>query len=309
MKFFNYLYSMFLITTSLVLSAQEVIPLWPEGVPGAINDVTYIEKIETQDEAGRPTRISHVTQPTLTIFQPEKEKANGAAVLICPGGGYGILAVQHEGVEVAQWLNSLGITAAILKYRLPSSRIMEDQKIGPLQDAQRGLRILRENAQKWGLQSNKIGVLGFSAGGHLASTLSTHYNSPVYNHSGLVSARPDFSILIYPVISFKKNLYHGGSRKNLLGMQETPDQIHRFSNEDWVDKNTPKAFLVHSIDDGAVPVENSFVYALALKKHNVAVELHAYQNGGHGYGLGKNHTQKNWPEACSRWLEKGGIIK
>lgn len=291
-----------------MLSAQEVIPLWQEGIPGAIAEATYIEKIETKDEAGRPTRISHVTQPTLTVYHPTKEKATGAAVLICPGGGYGILAVQHEGVEVAQWLNSLGITAAILKYRLPSSRIMEDQKIGPLQDAQRGLRILRQNAQKWGLQTNKIGVLGFSAGGHLASTLSTHYNSPVYSHSGLVSARPDFSILIYPVISFKKNLYHGGSRKNLLGAQETPDQIHRFSNEEWVDENTPRAFLVHSIDDGAVPVENSFVYALALKKNKVDVELHAYQKGGHGYGLGRNNTEKSWPEACARWLENSGII-
>ncbi len=308
MKFISRLYSIFFLITSLALSAQEVIPLWPQGVPGAIADATYVEKIVSQDEVGRPTRIGQVTQPTLTLYHPTKEKATGAAVLICPGGGYGILAIQHEGVEVAEWLNSLGITAAILKYRLPSSQIMEDQKIGPLQDAQRGLRMLRENASKWGFQPNKIGVLGFSAGGHLASTLSTHYKAPVYDHSGLVSARPDFSILIYPVISFKENLYHRGTRRNLLEKQETPSQIHRFSNEEWVDKNTPKTFLVHSIDDGGVPVENSFVYALALKKHGVAVELHAYQKGGHGYGLGRNNTEKNWPEACARWLKNNGIM-
>ena len=298
------IFLLFSLTTSLPLNAQEIIPLWPEGVPGAKEDPSYFEKVVTKDEADRPTRISQVTQPTLTVYHAPKATATGAAVLICPGGGYGILAVQHEGVEVAKWLNGLGITSAILKYRLPSAKIMEDQKIGPLQDAQQGLRILRQKAPEWGLKANQIGVLGFSAGGHLASTLSTHYDSPVYEPSITVSARPDFSILIYPVVSFKKDLYHGGSRKNLLGEQETPDQIHRFSNEEWVDKNTPKAFLVHSIDDAAVPVENSIVYALALKKHQVPVELHLYEKGGHGYGLGRESTENAWPEACALWLQE-----
>ena len=186
---------------------------------------------------------------------------------------------------------------------------MKDQKVGPLQDAQRGVRILRENADKWGLLSDKIGVLGFSAGGHLASTLSTHYDDPVYSDSSSVSARPDFSILIYPVISFKKSIYHGGSRKNLLGIQETPDQIYRFSNEEWVDQFTPATFLAHSFDDCVVPIENSFVYASALKENGVNVELHAYGKGGHGYGLGTQDPEKNWPKACAIWLKNEILSK
>lgn len=287
-----------------LLNAQQVISLWPNGVPDEIINPNYSERVETKDEAGNPTRISRVTSPSLTIYHAPKENASGAAVLVCPGGGYAILAVQHEGVEVAKWLNTLGITAAVLKYRLPSSDIMKDQKVGPLQDAQRGMRILRENADKWGLLSDKIGVLGFSAGGHLASTLSTHYDNPVYSISSSVSARPDFSILIYPVISFKKSLYHGGSRKKLLGTQETPDQIYRFSNEEWVDQFTPATFLAHSFDDRVVPIENSIVYASALNENGVNVELHAYGKGGHGYGLGTQDTEKNWPKACAIWLKK-----
>ena len=176
--------ALFLICS--LLSAQQVISLWPKGVPNELINPKYSERVEAKDEAGNPILISRVTSPSLTIYHAPKGNTSRAAVLVCPGGGYAILAVQHEGVEVAKWLNTLGITAAVLKYRLPSSDIMKDQKVGPLQDAQRGLRILRENADKWGLFSDKIGVLGFSAGGHLASTLSTHYDDPVYSVSSSV---------------------------------------------------------------------------------------------------------------------------
>jgi acetyl esterase/lipase len=186
---------------------------------------------------------------------------------------------------------------------------MVDKSVGPLQDAQKAIRLVRQHAKEWGILSDKIGVMGFSAGGHLASTLSTHFNEKVYEPADAISARPDFSLLIYPVISMNEGTTHKGSRENLLGRTPSADRVKHFSNELQVNGKTPPAFLVHSIDDEDVPVQNSIGYALALEKHHVPCELHIYQSGGHGYGLGRSeNTESSWPEACRKWLVARGFL-
>ena len=285
---------------------QESFLLWDE-IPNAISDVDYKEMI-TPDDFGVPFRLSQVSTPILKAYIVPKELSTGTAVLICPGGGYRILAINHEGDLVAKWLNRIGISAFVLKYRLPEDRIMIDKRIGPLQDAQEGLRFIRRNALKWNINPNKIGVLGFSAGGHLAASLSTHYNQKVYDLRDDISARPDFSILIYPVISMKNEITHQGSRLHLLGENPTEEDVNWFSNENHVNENTPPTFLVHSFDDRGVSIENSLIYATQLKANRVPVELHAYRSGGHGYGLGKEDTHQFWNQACAQWLEAMGCI-
>jgi acetyl esterase/lipase len=283
------------------------IKLWPDGIPGSKTDASYIEKITTTD--GRITRCEKVVTPDLTVYLPETVKANGAAVLICPGGGYGVLAFDHEGNAIAKWLNDNGIAGIILKYRLPSDQIMIDKSIGPLQDAQEAIRVIRRNAVSWKINPDKVGVIGFSAGGHLASTLSTHYAEKVYDVKDNTSARPDFSLLIYPVVSFDTEVTHLGSRNNLIGLNPSEDQVKRFSNELQITANTPPAFLVHSADDKAVPVMNSIGYFKGLQKNNIPVELHIFQKGGHGYGLSPNGgTESSWPALCIKWLKAMGII-
>ena len=285
---------------------KESIPLW-DRIPSEIQSAAYVEKTEL-DKNGVISGVRYVTQPTLTIYLADPKKSNGTAVIICPGGGYGMLAINKEGYKVAEWLNNLGINAFVLKNRLPSDLIMKDKNIGPLQDAQEAVRLLRRNAQKWNLNPNKIGIMGFSAGGHLAATLSTHYNDKVYDAKDNVSARPDFSILIYPVISMEDAITHKGSKENLLGKNVGDVMIGNYSNEKQVTAETPKTFLVHATDDKAVPVENSINYFLALKQHQVPVEMHIYENGGHGFGLGVQGTNKNWPKACEKWLISNGFI-
>jgi len=281
--------------------------LWPDGIPGSKTDASYVEKITTTD--GRITRCEKVVTPDLTIFLPAPEKANGAAVLICPGGGYGVLAFDHEGNAIAKWLNDNGIAGIILKYRLPSDQIMIDKSIGPLQDAQEAIRIIRRNAVSWKINPDKIGVIGFSAGGHLASTLSTHYAEKVYDVKDNTSARPDFSLLIYPVVSFDTAITHRGSRNNLIGLKPGEEQVRRFSNELQITASTPPAFLVHSADDKAVPVMNSIGYFKGLQKNNIPAELHIFQKGGHGYGLSPNGgTESSWPDLCIKWLKAMGLI-
>jgi acetyl esterase/lipase len=279
---------------------NEVLKLWPSGVPGSIPNSSYKEEVQTIN--GYPARYSKVTEPTLTVFLPPADKATGMAVLICPGGGYGILAFDHEGYQIAKWLNGNGIAGVILKYRLPSDEIMKDKKNGPLQDAQEGIRMIRRNSAVWNIDPRKVGVIGFSAGGHLASTLSTHYMDEVYS-SDTTSARPDFSILIYPVITFDQAFTHMGSRNNLLGNNPDNGLIQHFSNEKQVNKETPPAFIVHSMDDKTVPGKNSIEYYNSLIKFDIPSELHVFRKGGHGYGLSSgNGTQAAWPELCIGWL-------
>lgn len=294
----------FLSIGSFVWAQQnETIKLWTETIPGSIRSSSYKEAI------GKGYHISKVSEPTLTVFKPVKEKANGTSVIICPGGAYAVLSFDHEGYKVASWLNKLGITAFILKYRLPCDDIMKNKNIGPLQDAQKAMRLVRRNAKKWDIDPNKIGIMGFSAGGHLASTLSTHFSEKVYYSIDSISARPDFSILVYPVISMNYKITHQGSKNNLLGESPNEELVNYFSNELMVTKKTPPAFLVHAVDDKAVPIENSINYLLSLKKYKIPVELHLYQKGGHGFGLNPSKdTESSWIKACKLWLQMNNLL-
>lgn len=292
------------MTLAIQANAQNtILNVWPDGIPGSIRSETYFE--ESTVNGNIISGYGKVTVPTMTVFLPPVEKATGLAVLICPGGGYGHLAFDHEGLAIARWLNDNGIAGIILKYRLPSDFIMKDKSVGPLQDAQEAMRIIRRNASQWHISQNKVGVIGFSAGGHLASTLSTHFDEKVYDSKDTTNARPDFSLLIYPVITFDSTFTHAGTRKNLIGNSPTDDQVRHFSNELMINSHTPPAFLVHSSDDKVVPVKNSLVYYENLVKNNIVAEMHIFQKGGHGYGLAINKgTQSVWPDLCLRWLSE-----
>ncbi len=290
-----------------IFSQSKEVKLW-DKIPGAIPNETYKEEPRL-DSNGKITGIRKVTEPTLKVFLAANNNSKNAAVIICPGGGYALLSHEKEGDKVAEWFQSIGVSAFVLKYRLPSDAIMKDKSIGPLQDAQEAMRVLRRNAEKWNLDAGKIGIVGFSAGGHLAATLSTHYNDKVYDSTDDLSARPDFSILIYPVISMEDGITHNGSKESLLGKNASSELIAKYSNEKQIDDATPKAFLVHATDDKAVPVENSINYYLALKQHKVPAEMHLYENGGHGFGLGVNGTNKDWSKACEKWLAANGLIQ
>jgi acetyl esterase/lipase len=311
MGMFDFKHFVFLLICMIVfnynLSGQSnIIDLWGGNVPGSKQNEGYVQTVDSDDNW---IKMKFVTNPTLDMYPAPAEKTSGTAVIICPGGGYWGIAIDHEGAQVAKWLNSLGITAFVLKYRLPDSNIMENKSIGPMQDGQQAIRIVRSHSKDWGINPDKIGIMGFSAGGHLASTLSTHFNEKVYKPEDSTSARPNFSLLIYPVISMDSSITHWGSRVNLLGSTPSPELVKHFSNELQVNEQTPPAFLALSIDDYAVPVQNSIVYALALKKYKVPCELHLYQSGGHGYGLGRSvNTESSWPEACRKWLESRGFL-
>ncbi len=293
------LFLIFIWITVPAFSQKKEMPLW-DKIPDEIQSKDYSEKIDEKN--GVADGVRKVTLPTLTAYFANPEKSNGTSVIICPGGGYGMLAINKEGYKVAEWLNDLGINAFVLKYRLPSDLIMKNKTVGPLQDAQEAVRVIRRNALKWKLNPNKIGIMGFSAGGHLAATLSTHYDDKVYTPSDTTSAKPNFSILIYPVISMQEGITHQGSKDNLLGKNADNEATDKYSNEKQVTAATPKAFLVHATDDKAVPVENSINYYLALKKEKVSAEMHLYENGGHGFGLGTKGTNVNWPKTCEKWL-------
>ncbi|WP_414656171.1 alpha/beta hydrolase [Flavobacterium sp.] len=296
--------SILLFSTMFSLHAQnQVIPLWNK-IPDEIKSVDYKEKETIKDGIVQST--SQVSIPTLSIFIPKETKPNQTAVIICPGGGYSHLAFEKEGTKVAEWFNSIGIAAFVLKYRMPTDLTMKNKNVGPLQDAQEAIRYVRQNATKWNIDPSKIGILGFSAGGHLASTASTHFDDKVYESTYKVSARPDFSLLIYPVISMENNITHKGSQTNLLGNNPSEELINSFSNEKKVTSQTPPTFLVHATDDTAVIPENSINYYLALKKNGVTTELHLYEKGGHGFGLGVKDTSKFWTKDCIEWLKANG---
>lgn len=284
------------------IAQSPVLKLWPDGIPGSVKNETYIEQPTLTN--GEITWVTNVSEPTLSVYLPEAGKETGTAVLICPGGGYAGLAVGHEGAAIGKWLAENGIAGIVLKYRLPSDLIMKNKATAPLQDAQEAMRVIRRNASTWKINPARVGVIGFSAGGHLASTLSTHYAEKVYD-SDNTSARPDFSLLIYPVISFDASFTHAGSRENLIGKNPSEEMIRHFSNEQQIDANTPPAFLVHSADDDVVPLRNSISYLEGLRKYKIASELHVFQKGGHGYGMsvGKG-TQSAWPTLCINWIKE-----
>ena len=294
---------LFMIISFGQLQAQnEVISLW-KIVPNSI-ETSEEEFIEHGDII----KISKVKKPTLEIYAPSKRNATDKAVLIYPGGGYTMLAYDWEGTEIAKWFNSKGITAFVLKYRLPNSKSQKTPNEAPLQDAQRAIRWVRFNADKFGINPNKIGVIGFSAGGHLAATLGTQFdtkNNFKEEPIDTISARPDFMALIYPVITMKDDYTHKGSRNQLIGKKPTQKLIKQYSNELQVTENTPPTFLVHSSNDSAVPVENSLQFYKALNDKKVKVEMHIYPYGGHGFSLAINqkgylHT---WLDRLEDWLK------
>jgi len=284
--------------------AQQVIPLY-DTVPNALMDTSIVEKSDTAK--GR-IRTSRVTQPTLTVFLPSQDKANGTAVIICPGGGYSYLVMNQEGTDVAEAFVKKGIAAFVLKYRLPNEKIMKDKSIGPLQDAQQAIKMLRQRAIEWHIDPSKVGIMGFSAGGHVASTASTHFNDKVLDNAAGINLRPDFSILVYPVISFSDSLGHKGSRRALLGA-DSLKKADLYSGEKQVSHNTPPAFIIHCGDDKVVPVGNSIRYYEALIANAVKAELHIYPTGGHGFGLNNKTIADNWMDRCFNWMVSNKWIR
>lgn len=300
------IFCLLFFVSSLSYSQVIVLKVWPDKIPDAIENPSIKENIILTETGAE--RIANVTEPTLSIYFPTKAPQNTSAVIICPGGGYGRLAMPPEGNDVASWLNENGIVGIVLKYRLPNGAIMKNKMVGPLMDVQEAVRIVRKNAKNWNIDPDKIGVMGFSAGGHLASSIATHFNDKIYE-SDTISARPDFSILIYPVVSMNPEITHKGSRKNLLGEKPEQKYVDAFSNELQVTENTPPAFIVHAADDSSVPVQNSINYFLAMEKNKVSAELHIYEKGGHGFGLAKNRgTESGWPNACLAWLRAKGFL-
>jgi acetyl esterase/lipase len=276
---------------SLAGNAQEVVELYPGTIPNS--------KKTEKKEVFNSGMFRGVTKPTLEIYLPEKEKATGAAVIIIPGGGYGVVVYQGEGISNAKEFAKNGIAAFVLKYRLPDDSTMVDKKIGPLQDAQQAIKMVRENAGKWGIDVNEVGVIGFSAGGHLASTAATHFDKAYIENSNNTSLRPDFQILVYPVISMQDSLTHGDSRRSLLGGKPTKETIDLFSNELQVTKTSPPAYLTHAADDKVVDVDNTIAYFEKLRHNNVDVEMHIYPKGGHGFIF----RQKGWMAPLLLWMK------
>ncbi|TAH11180.1 MAG: alpha/beta hydrolase [Runella slithyformis] len=292
---------LFLSVFYLATMAQTTISLWPEGqIPNDLKNTAVQEKIETGKDG--ILRISDVKEPNMAVYVPAKP--NGASVLICPGGGYWIEAAGHEGTDIAKWFNSFGVTAFVLKYRLPDVKLWSNFHEVPLQDALQAMKLIRANAKKYNLDPVRVGVMGFSAGGHLAATLSTRWSV------GGAEAKPNFSILMYPVITAGESK-HAGSFERLLGKTPTPEMLELYSNEKQVTAQTPPTLLVHATDDKAVPVENSILYYSALKKFNIPASLLVYENGGHGFGLAKDKkgSVQNWSEHCQQWLNSMGYLK
>ena len=279
----------FVAAGSMFAAEPEAIVLWPDGAPGAIGS-------------------EDVDRPTITPYLPSAERAVGTGVIVCPGGGYGHLAMDHEGVQIARWLNSMGVAAFVLKYRLgpryhhPAS----------LDDAQRALRYVRLHADEFRVDRSRLGIWGFSAGGHLASTAATHFdrgNSSAAEAINRMSSRPDFAILAYPVITLTGEYAHKGSRRNLLG--ETPDDrlVELLSNQKQVTAETPPTFLFHTSEDRGVPPENSVMFYVALREAGVPAEMHIYQRGRHGVGLAPTDlVLSSWPRRLAEWLQAGGLL-
>jgi acetyl esterase/lipase len=291
-----------------MVDAQQELPLYGNQ---PIPNLKSGPNRESVDTSVNPVRYSYslVSRPTLQVFLPRPEIATGAAVVVCPGGGYLHLAFTHEGTDVARMLNDWGIAAFVLKYRLPNDETMIDKTIGPLQDAQRAIQLVRQRAGDWGVDPAKVGIMGFSAGGHLASTAGTHFNQATIDNPGGVSLRPDFMILLYPVISFQDSIGHRGSRDNLIGLHPDATLIRKYSNELQVTAQTPPAFLVHAEDDKTVPVANSLHFYEALQANGVPAEMHIYPHGGHGFGLNNPTTTDKWTDRLKNWLLAGGWLR
>jgi acetyl esterase/lipase len=281
--------------------AQKVIPLYSDKIP---NEISSPDEENTNVNG----HISNISRPTLMVYLPAKEKATGTAVVICPGGGYGINAIKHEGTDVAELLVSKGIAAFVLKYRLPNDKTMKDKSIGPLQDAQQAIRLVRQRAKEMECESFTNWNCWIFCGGHLASTAGTHFSKSLVDNPDNISVRPDFMILLYPVISFSDEIGHLGSRENLIGKNPSPEMIKLYSNELQVTKETPPAFLMHAGDDDAVKVENSLRIYEALNNNKIPSELFVYPKGGHGFGLINPTSPDRWMDRCLDWMKGNGWL-
>ena len=299
--------SLLLLLTMLHMQqpfSQTVLPLYPDSIPNS--RATDEEVASVRDGINI---IEKVSRPTITVFLPAKNKANGTAVIIFPGGGYWIVAATHEGSDVAKKFTEMGVTAFVVKYRIPNLAWMINPEIGPMQDGQQAIKMVRENAAKWNIKTDQIGVLGFSAGGHLASTIGTHFNHALIPNKNNTSVRPDFMILVYPVISLSKALGHQGSREQLLGKNATAEKIAEYSNELHVTMQTPPTLLFHASDDDVVSSMNSVEFYNALLKNKVPAEMHLYQKSGHAFGLYLKNSKELWMERCKNWMLTNGWIK
>jgi acetyl esterase/lipase len=286
-----------LLTLATAQPAHPVVPLWEGKAPHAVGD-------------------TDADKPSLKVFRPEKP--NGTAVVVCPGGGYGFLADDHEGKQVAEWLNEHGVTAFVLKYRIVTKDRPGPLHPAPLEDAQRAIRYVRFHAKEYGINPKRIGIWGFSAGGHLASSAATHFQddgTPGRDAIGALSCRPDFAILAYPVISMEDGVTHGGSKRNLLGANPDAKLVELMSNEKQVTKNTPPTFIFHTSADTAVLPENAVRFYLACKKAGVPVEMHIYEKGKHGVGLGRDpkwtggeKSVATWPDRLADWMKSRGLL-
>lgn len=299
------LYTGLALATAILCSnsivAQTTMPLYKDSIPNSIQGPD-----EESSEINKDSIliISKVSRPTLTVYLPAAEKRTGAAVIICPGGGYWILAAGHEGADVAKRFTEMGIAAFVLKYRIPDEKTMRQTSIGPLQDAQRAIQVVRERAREWNINRNRIGIMGFSAGGHLASTAGTHFQHAVIENPKGTSLRPDFMVLVYPVITLvDTTVSHSGSGDKLLGKNASPALLNEFSAERQVTTKTPPTFLVHAKDD-PVSVNNSLLFNEALKKKRVPVEMYLYEKGGHGYGMYNKESKVLWMDLVEGWLKK-----
>jgi len=291
-----------LIILSMTSFAQDkVLKVWPGGAP---NDNGMKEPEEKYDGV----RVRNVSEAEMYVYLPEKEKNTGAAVVICPGGGYMIEAMDHEGYEMAEWLASKGVAGIVLKYRLPYGH----HEI-PSGDARRAIRLVRANAKEWGIDPGKIGIAGSSAGGHLASTAGTRFDEGIAGSADpmeKISCRPDFMLLLYPVITFNEEFGHMGSRQNLIGAGNDWKLVKEYSNELHVTPKTPPTFLILADDDSGVPPRNSVEFYLALKENKVPAEMHIFQQGGHGFGMTKkNLPVDQWPDLFYNWLKSQKIIQ
>jgi len=287
---------------SFTTMAQDFkLKVWPNGAPDS-NGLT------TPEETYEGKRVRNVSEAEMYVYLPKIGNNTGAAVVICPGGGYMIEAMDHEGYAMAEWLTTQGVAGIVLKYRLPYGH---DQI--PLEDAQRALRLVRQKAAEWGINPSKVGIAGSSAGGHLASTAGTKFDSGKPDSNDPIekySCRPDFMLLLYPVITFNEEFGHMGSRINLIGTGNKWELVEKYSNELHVTAQTPPTFLILADDDNGVPPRNSIEFYLALKKCKIPAEMHIFRDGGHGFGMNKkNLAIDQWPNLFAQWMKAQGITK